>query len=358
MPETKTLTARCHCRAVHFTLTIPTTSLPLDVHICNCTLCRTLLGAPASFHAPLPKEIEPEFIAPSSLDKLTPNRREGAPCTIYFCSTCGCHIGDRGHQGGWTISVSIFEEGVNDNESLWKFNEHWYTDAASTGDGGFSQLLPRIDGREVRIWNPDTTTDRSQKDEKKEDGGREEKLLAQCSCGGVSFNISRPRQEFVDSPLSEGWVHAEDPSKWLGLVDVCTDCRLVNGAHVVAWLFVSADHISPPLPEDLCIGTSKRYESSPGVVRTFCGRCGATVFFTEKRRGRIVDIATGILRGKEGFMLADWARWRTARLGYPDDGIKYDRGLTEGLTEGLQEWGRRTHGVVRDFAVGTETGAA
>ncbi|KAL4971547.1 hypothetical protein BDW66DRAFT_155548 [Aspergillus desertorum] len=137
----------------------------------------------------------------------------------------------------------------------------------------------------------------------------------------------------------------------LALVDVCRDCRLVAGAHAIGWLYVAKDHIIPAIPDDLLIGTSKRYESSPGVSRTFCGTCGATVFFGHTNRPDIVDVATGILHARGGVMLGNWAWWRTSRLAFPKDGCSYDQQFTDALTEGLQKWGRRTHGETRELEI-------
>ncbi|KAL5041598.1 hypothetical protein BDW71DRAFT_191548 [Aspergillus fruticulosus] len=354
MSSSKTVTAACHCRSVSLTLTIPTSALPLRSHICNCTICRTTHGALASFHAPLPSDVKPSFIDASSLDKLTAYRHAQATSTRYFCSTCGCHIGDQmDSEGIWNVSISIFDE--NANEGVWVIDEHYFTD--STVDGGLSALLPRIEGSEVKRWDtqPGGLSISNSSLSSHGQNTAEDTLLARCHCGGISFTISRPRDEFIDSPTSKKWIHPSDVSKWLALVDVCRDCRLVTGAHTLAWLFVAKDHIAPSLPEDLLIGTSKCYESSKGVYRTFCGTCGATVFYSQVSRPDIVDVATGILRAAEGVMLGSWAWWRTVRLGYPDDGRSYDRAFTDSLTEGLQEWGMETHGEVRDFVVGSET---
>ncbi|KAL4863936.1 hypothetical protein BDV12DRAFT_176857 [Aspergillus spectabilis] len=355
MSETKTLTARCHCGSTHFTLTLPTSALPLKVHLCHCTICRTVHGAPAAFHAPLPSGVQPEFISPSEWDKLTPYTHTNANSYRYFCSTCGCHIGDRSlDMKTWTISVSIFDENANDG--IWVFNDHIYT--SSTGDGGLAALLPKIDGREIKAWDTEAGNKPAMIAEEPSRDIKDDTLVAQCHCGGVSFNISRPRKVYLDSPSSKGWVHPSDSTKWLATFDTCSDCRLVTGAHVIAWLFVPIDHISPALPDDLLIGTAKSYRSSKRVHRTFCGTCGATVFFSEDTRPGIVDVATGILHARDGFMLRDWAIWRTERLGYHNDGLKYDKVFTQSLAEQLHEWGKQTHGEARDFVVGTETSSA
>ncbi|OJJ03158.1 hypothetical protein ASPVEDRAFT_194589 [Aspergillus versicolor CBS 583.65] len=341
----KTLTAACLCKAVHYTLTLPTDQLPLKVHLCSCTVCRRTHGAPCSFHAPLPSGIAPEFIAPSSIDNLTAYVHPNALSARFFCTTCGCHIGDRDLDNkDWFISTALFD--ANSNEGWYEIQSHAFTH--STRDGGISSLLPMVNGRDIEIWNPDPESKESLPTESNE-------LLAECHCGGVSFTISRPRKEYINSPSSKKWIDPSDTSKWLALVDVCSDCRLVTGSNVIMWMFVPTDHITPRPPADLLFGSLKAYESSEGVWRTFCGTCGTTVFYSHKTRPGIVDVATGILHAPEGVMLNNWAVWRTARVGFVEDGLQYDSRFTRGLEEGLREWGVRMHGQSRDFAVGAET---
>ncbi|KAF9884871.1 hypothetical protein FE257_000938 [Aspergillus nanangensis] len=348
-PETTTLTASCLCRNVQFTLDVATDILPLKAHLCHCNVCRQTHGAPCSFHAPLPEGISPNFIAPSSLDKLTPYTHATSLSTRFFCSTCGCHIGDRDlDKNKWYISISIFttNQPRPPNQAIWKINSYAHTH--STKDGGLSSLIPRINGHEVPIWNPDPVPD-----DVPNTNPSAPDLLAQCHCGGVSFTVSRPRPEFIASPASQGWLHPSDKTKWLTLLDACNSCRLVTGTHIIAWMFIPRDHATPNIPTDLLIGTSKTYESSEGVLRSFCGTCGTTVFYSCADRPDVVDIAMGILRAPEGFLAEEWAFWRTARVGSPEDGRGYDSAFTGGLEEGLREWGVRRDGMVRDFTVGS-----
>ncbi|KAL4937349.1 hypothetical protein BDV06DRAFT_232647 [Aspergillus oleicola] len=357
MSETKTLTATCHCRSVHFTVSLPISTLPLRTHLCHCSICRTTHGALASFHAPLPLGIEASFLAPSNPKNMTGYKHATAQSTKYFCSICGCHIADRtkgwGEGGPWNVSISIFDEigNGNGNEGVWVINEHYFV--TGTGNGGFAALLPTIGGRKVKVYEAQPGGV-SFSDASAPLSNACEKLLAQCHCGGISFSISRPKPSFITSPENQGWIHPSDPTKWLALIDVCRDCRLVTGTHVIAWLFVARDHITPLLLDNLLIGTSKAYQSSEGVRRTFCGQCGATVFYSHVSRPGIVDVATGILRSKD-VMLGDWAVWRTSRLGYTNDGIEYDRDFTQALSDSLREWGLKTHGEIRDLVVGSET---
>ncbi|KAJ5860788.1 uncharacterized protein N7529_008098 [Penicillium soppii] len=339
----RTLTAACHCKSINFTITILAELFPLKVHICHCSVCRRTHGTPCIFHAPLPDGVAPQFIVPSNMSMLTSYNHAESMGTRHFCSTCGCHVGDLGHDdGNWVISTAIFTE---PNHNLWEMRSHTFTKSSS--DGGLSAILSHIDGRQLDVFNPDLLTDNNNSEHGQKDAEAEsKKLLAKCHCGGVSFSISRPRPDFIASPRSKGWILPQDPNKWLAVLDICDDCRLVDGSNVIAWMFVPTDHISPH-PGDLIIGSSKSYKSSEGVLRTFCGTCGATVFYSCADRPGIVDVAVGILRA-EGVMVEDWALWRTGRMTSAADGLKYDPAFGKALIEGFKLWGEQ-RGMPEDF---------
>jgi hypothetical protein len=233
---------------------------------------------------------------------------------------------------------------------------HCFTN--SSADGGLSALFSHIDGRKLEIVNPQEITSISATKDDRGDirtdkagpGSASEELLAECHCGGVSFTISRPQEEFITSAKSQGWLHPSDTNKWLALLDLCDDCRLVDGTNIMAWTFVPVDHISPHPSANLRIGSSKRYRSSKDVLRTFCGTCGATVFYSCASRPGIVDVAVGILRAPEGTMAENWLIWRAGRVGAVDDGLKYDPAFSRALIEGMARWGGE-RGMPEDFVV-------
>ncbi|GFF34763.1 hypothetical protein IFM51744_02556 [Aspergillus udagawae] len=345
-PESKTLTASCHCGNANFSLTIPKGDLPLKVHVCHCSICRQTHGALCSFHSHVPSGVEPQFIAPSRLEKLTGYAHPYSESTRYFCTNCGCHIGDRSHDDGdWYISVSVFD--ANANEGMWEIGSHAFTN--STRDGGMSELIPQIRGQMIKVWNPQERP--ASEELPVVPASEDDQLLAQCHCGGVSMTISRPHRDYLVGPAGRKWVHPSDMSKWLALVDVCRDCRLLTGTHAIAWILVPTDHISPSLPEDLLIGSLKSYVSSEGTLGSFCGTCGATVFRRHTSQPGIVGIAMGLLRASEGVMASDWACWRMTKLENSDEGMKYDEGFTKGLEKGLVDWRTRKYGNMQDLAV-------
>jgi hypothetical protein len=245
------------------------------------------------------------------------------------------------------ISSAIFDE--NGDENVWKITSHIYTDEAAKD--GLWKFLPQINGREIAVSNSEPPPAPQEDQSKVIQASENQQLKAACHCGGVSFSISRPSKDFASDPANRKWVLAGKEDKWLGVLDVCDDCRLVSGTNVAAWTFVPLDHISPRPPGNLLIGSSKDYSSSMGVVRTFCGTCGAVVFYSCADRPGIVDIAAGLLRDPGSVLAEGWVIWRTGRIAHLSDGMRFDEGFTGGLDEGLQAWAKTKYGELEYFTV-------
>ncbi|OLN87527.1 hypothetical protein CCHL11_06132 [Colletotrichum chlorophyti] len=357
--STKTLTAQCYCKSVHFTLSLPLSLLPLKVHLCHCSTCRSTHGTLCVFHAALPPGVSPAFIAPSSLSSLTAYRHAAASSTRYFCSTCSCHIGDVGiDDDDWVISASIFDANTEDFPAVWDIRQHVNTTSAP--GGGLYNWLQRMAGGDMKVWNPkDQSGGEDAAPEREVGTNGEDVLRARCHCGGVSFTISRPTPSMLEDEGYQAWISPIESNKWMACLDVCDDCRLQTGAHAVAWVFVPESCIKPRLPEDLKIGSSKAFASSDGVLRSFCGTCGATVlgYFGcdgKRRRAdgdRLLNVAVGILRAPDGVLAEEWLTWRTGRVAWSESGMRYDFALTEALSEGMARWGREKHGEIREFNI-------
>lgn len=66
----------------------------------------------------------------------------------------------------------------------------------------------------------------------------------------------------------------------------CRSCRLAAGAPSVAWAIFRAADFAYTAGAPVC------FESSPGVVRTFCGRCGTSLTYEGDARNHLVDVTT------------------------------------------------------------------
>lgn len=211
----------------------------------------------------------------------------------------------------------------------------------------------------MNVWNPKVDGDALVEVEKgrpeqefSADGG--ERLRAECHCGGVSFAIPRPTDGKCKGVEGlESYVSPVEEGKWTAVLDLCDDCRLVDGTHVQGWIYVPLEVLEPKVGADLKIGTVKTYQSSEGVLRGFCGTCGATVFFKEENRKykEFVDVAVGLLRAPEGVLAERWVTWRTGRMAYYDSGEKYDAVFAKSLREGHEEWGRQKYGKNPDWDI-------
>lgn len=99
-----------------------------------------------------------------------------------------------------------------------------------------------------------------------------------CLCGGVRYR--------VEGPLSDvGACH-------------CTQCRRTTG-HYFAATTCRRDALRFAAEDTLAW-----YESSPGIHRGFCARCGSSLFWRDSRRDE-VDILAGTLDTPTGLKLID-----------------------------------------------------
>lgn len=82
----------------------------------------------------------------------------------------------------------------------------------------------------------------------------------------------------------------------------------------------------------------KTYTSSPGVTRSFCGKCGANVLWSgdEEHTGRVglVDVAVGLLDASTGARAEEWLDWWSERVSFREEAN--NRGLVVGLERGLK----------------------
>ncbi|KAF2742773.1 hypothetical protein M011DRAFT_379280, partial [Sporormia fimetaria CBS 119925] len=317
---TTTLTAHCHCDRTRLSFIVLTSSLPIPVHFCHCTICRRTHGTLASIHARL--KLGPTTGVAVDLTTLTAYR-SSENVTRYFCSTCGAQLYDHSKNDAGEENYYFAVSLIDAPESTWDFKRHIHV--GSTRDGGLASWLPRIGDLDITTFQPPPTLTSQSR-------GPDAKLHARCHCNGISFLIlppSSPAVFFTTDPT----VTPTDKSKWYALNDVCHSCRLVSGCAIVSWMFPLASHLrlenGLAWPADHVFGTARKHRSSEGVERTFCGTCGATVAYVCEERGGMVDVAVGLVdevdwdKGEEGRggRLEGWLEWRRDGLGFKEDAV-------------------------------------
>lgn len=105
-------------------------------------------------------------------------------------------------------------------------------------------------------------------------------LIGGCLCGAVRYRADA-------APLYEPTLCH------------CRSCQRAAGAHAVAWCTVSLAALRFERGEPVSFG------SSPGVRRTFCGRCGTPLTYWNEKRGDEIDITVCSLDDPGRFAPAD-----------------------------------------------------
>ena len=96
-----------------------------------------------------------------------------------------------------------------------------------------------------------------------------------CLCGAVRYRVSGP-------PRALSLCH-------------CRSCRLAAGAPSLAWAIFPEDQVA------ITAGTLATFESSPGVTRGFCGRCGTSLAYARANRPGLFDVTTASLDDPNAF---------------------------------------------------------
>lgn len=94
------------------------------------------------------------------------------------------------------------------------------------------------------------------------------KLSGHCFCGAVSYRAARA-PEAVETCY-------------------CGDCTRAVGSVLTAWARLRSADFEFTGVEPV------RFASSPGVTRTFCGRCGSSLTY-HYASGEVIDVATATL---------------------------------------------------------------
>ncbi len=119
-----------------------------------------------------------------------------------------------------------------------------------------------------------------------------------CLCGAVRF-------EAQGAPLCVNHCH-------------CVQCQRASGAAMLTWA------TWPRASVRMLGAAAAEFESSPGVTRSFCARCGSTLFWRrEGRRPEEIDIAAGTidqadaLAPREHIFVKSRRRWMPLCDGLP-----------------------------------------
>lgn len=348
--NTTKLTLSCACRGITGSVYVPTSTLPLPLVLCHCDTCRHTSGLLCAS----------DVFIPSGSSKLeiqgVPRRyKSSSHLTRFFCGRCGCFIYDWNEQ---TAAVGICSGALEKADGLVELSQHYFV--GDTIDGGLSVWLPNV----VRWKGSPRESDRIESEMKKESVNTSKileasaRLRGHCHCRGVQFDITRPDQNSLkpSSPWSDNLVpyHAgssenSDDVKWwlrangtkyLAGTCACNSCRLGSGYDIQAWAFVPRGNIFQVNGEglDFSMGTLKRYESSRGAYRDFCGNCGANVFWHSDARAELIDISAGLLDAESGTRAAEWLEWWTERISFGE--MALNKGLISQLSNGLRDWGK------------------
>jgi hypothetical protein len=268
----------------------------------------------------------------------------------------------------WLVySGAIDEIKVPKHESLTRLErvvEHEFV--GDTIDGGMATCLDQVNGSQVamRARGPgsnkvgdgldDIQRNLARSDKDIDVAQTEDTLKARCHCGGVQYQVTRPNAESEKAwsswpdliiPAKSGHTDNADDVKWflrtnntkyLAGTCACRSCRLGSGSPIQTWAFIPKVNILQldGKPLDYAMGTIKQIESSKGVFRNFCGRCGANVFWHCLQRPDLIDVSVGLLRAPEGARASSWLEWWTERVSFKEDAL--DQGLIEDLERGLR----------------------
>ena len=101
----------------------------------------------------------------------------------------------------------------------------------------------------------------------------ETKVVGSCLCGAVRFTVTLPT-------LFCGHCH-------------CSMCRRSHGAGFVTWFAVPRAQFQLDAGE----GSLARYSSSDHGARSFCTRCGSSLFCESSRHPDQIDIALANMEG-------------------------------------------------------------
>lgn len=365
--EDRSIKATCLCGRAAHTITLPQPEYPLKACFCSCNSCRHMTGTLILSVVFLPRTYQPTQQLLDQLDGFEFSRK----ITQYHCKTCGTMVIGRCLDDPDKAEPTVTWDITTGTLEKWdgEIDVQGFVHLSDTLDGGFADFLPSLNGKTVERW-----PGHFRHGEQLPPGWRaiqttqvnalpSDRLHAHCKCNGVQFWIARPSDQSkqaecswpdvlvpstsgkTENPDNEPWWLQANGTKFLAGTCACDSCRLASGTDIVEWAFVPTIDITldaeGKVPFQRQFGTLRRYDSSPGVTRHFCARCGAMVFFESHDRPRLLDVAVGLLDAPEGARAETWLEWHTERLSFREDAMPRAASLAVAVEEGLEAFARR-----------------
>ncbi|CAL5868496.1 uncharacterized protein PFLUO_LOCUS2722 [Penicillium psychrofluorescens] len=328
----------CLCGQVVLPIALKASS---KLHLCHCHRCRAVSGLLCSAYYFVQQK-------PPALTGLR-EYRQSDHASRFFCRRCGAHVFARSAVGEFLVAAGVL---AAENTPPVSTVQHWQV--TDTGDGGLSTFLagtisptPGCLLSAGQSDPPSLSTDTS---------NNADEVQARCDCGGIDFYITPPDTSSVEAsspwadllvpfhsassanPDDVKWWLRDGNTKYLAGTCACTSCRLGSGFPIQTWAFIPKSNLwnADRSPLTFTHGSMQRYNSSPGVYREFCSRCGANVFWHCDERPSLIDVSVGLLRSRNvrAEELLDWA---TGRVSFAEMGVQQD--LVRLLEDGLKVYG-------------------
>ena len=333
---------RCLCGQTEQEVSPGSKSLPIDIELCHCNMCRLTSGMLCTAYLDLVSKPQLQHLQAYQVSKED---------VRYFCGTCGTHV------LAYSVSRDQYRVASGAIEPACNFTRViGHENVEETIDGGLQNFLTGhpLGAQQVGEEKGKGKADQHLESQSEDKRGR--RLNGKCYCGGVEYFITPPthRSEQLSSPWPDLLVpyHNSSPenkgdvkwwirsggTKYLAGLCTCRSCRLGAGFPIQSWAFVPKINIERPdgRPLDFRIGTLKQFESSPSVYREFCSECGATVFWHCDERPDLIDVSVGLLHAPGGVLALDWLDWHTGRVSFAEEA--QDQELVDDLELGLRSW--------------------
>lgn len=304
--------------------------------MCHCTDCRYVTGAlflsSPELAGPTPQPPQDLLDRCVAYDTSPVRRR-------FFCKKCGSHVFVQETQGSrwWVMSGALEQAGSKDTARI--VNHIFVRD---TGDGGLVSKLLKPGGREVGAWEKrhgsrpvDAAELRSMAGNAESVAKMKNELLSvRCHCGGVDMKIARPDFNRDTQGVWDRYI-PEEKDKYVAGLCVCRSCRLALGVSFQPWAYVPPTNVTLAANgKQVQFGaegessdsanaekatTLRHFWSNKDTCRSFCGTCGATIFYWNDNRPQVVDVSVGVLRSDDGTMANKWLSWRKGGPSWRED---------------------------------------